>query len=585
MFSFIRTRLIARILCVMTAVILCITAGNAAIQWANTGSAVKDTISSYNMSIASHYVTQIDPGRYKQFLADPQESDLYWALRDELDQFRKSIGARYVYFVRIDEARQPLLMIDGRPQGDPLASGINEATDMPAAAVQSVLAGENASTPLIRNPEYGDYISAFVPMKDTGGKLVGALGIDTDVAVLSTLTRDVLIQSLPLYSIILALSLGALAVLAWFVSRSLRPLKTITQSAGAMAGGDLAGAARILGTRPVTSRDEIGRAYQAMLQMSGDLNARVRGMVSGVSTASDSLYSSSATFTRNAGDVLQMSETVSGRISDIDAGAHSQTEGAQSSAIAMNEMALGISRISESSAAVSESAARALDIVLSSQTAMNHTNQQMQSISVSTGETLDTVLLLQGYTDEIEGALAAIRQSADQTKLLALNASIEAARAGEHGRGFTVVAGEVRKLAEGSAAAAEQVTGLLQQISQASASIGVQMSGASAEVQEGVRMSAEAEASLMEAATAFREVAGQIIDVSATAEQLSAGSEEVAAAVGSMADIAGEAAEQTREIRELTRLQLARIQEVYEASQTISTSTGELREAIRQVNV
>lgn len=61
---------------------------------------------------------------------------------------------------------------------------------------------------------------------------------------------------------------------------------------------------------------------------------------------------------------------------------------------------------------------------------MNHTNQQMKSISISTGETLDIVLRLQGYMDEIEGALAAIRQSADQTKLLALNASIEAARAG-----------------------------------------------------------------------------------------------------------------------------------------------------------
>lgn len=116
MFSFIRTRLIARILCVMTLVILCITAGNAAIQWVNTGSAVKGTISSYNMSIASHYVTQIDAGRYSEFLADPQESDLYWSLRHELDLFRKSIGARYVYFVRIDDARQPQLMIDGRPE-------------------------------------------------------------------------------------------------------------------------------------------------------------------------------------------------------------------------------------------------------------------------------------------------------------------------------------------------------------------------------------------------------------------------------------------------------------------------------------
>ncbi|WNS42945.1 methyl-accepting chemotaxis protein [Paenibacillus sp. MMS20-IR301] len=569
----------------MTVVILCIAAGNIAIQWVNTGSAVKGTISSYNIGIASSYVTQMDAGRYRDFLADPQETDLYWSLRGELDQFRKSIGARYVYFVRIDEAHQPQLMIDGRPEGDPLASEINESTDMPAAAVKAVLAGENASTPLIRNPEYGDYISAFVPVKDAGGAFIGALGIDTDVAVLSTLTRDVLVQSLPLYGIILAVSLAALAVLAWFVSRALRPLSTITESAGTMARGDLAEAARILNARPVTSRDEIGTAYQAMLQMSGDLNTRVRGMVSNVSTASDLLYGSSETFARNADDVLKMSEAVGVRIGDIYAGAHSQTEGAQSSAMAMDEMAQGISRISAASATVSDFAVKALDIVESSQTAMNQTNQQMKSISVSAGQTLDTVLLLQGYANEIEGALAAIRQSADQTKLLALNASIEAAHAGEHGKGFTVVAGEVRKLAEGSAAAVGRVEGLLNHIGNASASIGTHMTEASNEVKEGVRMSAEAEAALVEASAAFREVAGQIIDVSVTAEQLSAGSEEVAATVGSMAHIAGGVSEQTRLIRELTDLQLEKIKEVYEASMLISANTGDLREAIRQVKV
>ncbi|CAM4352052.1 methyl-accepting chemotaxis protein [Paenibacillus typhae] len=585
MFAFIRKSLIARILCVTTAVILGITAGNLAIQWVNTGTAVQGTISSYNMNIASHYVTQLDAGRYSEFLADPQESELYWSLRDELDQFRTSIGARYVYFVKIDEAGQPLLMIDGRPPGDPLASPINEQTDMPDTAVKSVLAGENASSELIKNPEYGDYISAFVPVKNEQGALIGALGIDTDVTVVSSLTRDVLLQSLPLYSIILAVSLVALGIIAWFITRSLRPLHTITAGAGAMAGGDLAEASRILHGRPVKSRDEIGTAYQAMLKMSGELNIRVKGMVSNVSTASDYLYGTSETFARNADDVLRMSETVNVKIGDIYSGASTQTEEAQSSALAMDEMAQGIARISAASASVSETAVQALDKVNTSQTAMSRMSRQMESIAESTDETMNMAVLLQGYTAEIEGALAAIRQFADQTKLLALNASIEAARAGEHGRGFTVVAGEVRKLAEGSASAVERVADLLIHIGTVSSGISTQMTEASREVGEGVRMSKGAEEALVLAAAAFREVAEQIVDVSATAEELSAGSEEVAATVGSMAMIAGGVTEQTRQIRELTDLQLEKIREVYEASRVISVSTGDMRQAILQVRV
>jgi methyl-accepting chemotaxis protein len=105
---------------------------------------------------------------------------------------------------------------------------------------------------------------------------------------------------------------------------------------------------------------------------------------------------------------------------------------------------------------------------------------------------------------------------------------------------------------------------LLIHIGNASASIGTHMTEASNEVKEGVRMSAEAEAALLDASAAFREVA---------------------ATVGSMAYIAGDVSEQTRQIRELTDLQLEKIKEVYEASMIISANTGDLREAIRQVKV
>jgi len=84
-------------------------------------------------------------------------------------------------------------------------------------------------------------------------------------------------------------------------------------------------------------------------------------------------------------------------------------------------------------------------------------SQGKATVSDSVAETAESVLLLQGSTQQISDILTAITAIAEQTNMLALNAAIEAARAGESGRGFAVVADEVRKLAERSAEATHQI--------------------------------------------------------------------------------------------------------------------------------
>ncbi|MBB3111736.1 methyl-accepting chemotaxis protein [Paenibacillus phyllosphaerae] len=585
MIAWFRTRLIARILIVLTTVVLLIIAGNSVIQLLNTKSAVQEAISNYNMDIAENYVTQIDVNQYAEFVKDPQENELYWELRDQLDRFRLSIGAFYVYFVQIQIDQPPLLLIDGRPKGDPLASPLNEETDMPQEAVDLVLSGDRASSDLIENPEYGDYISAFVPVKDAAGNVIGAMGIDTDASVFSNLTEEVIRKSLPLYAIVLVFALAALALILWFVSRALRPLQTITGSANLMAGGELAAAHTLLVQQPVKSKDEIGTAYAAMMQMSMHLNDRVRGIVQRVSVTSDTLVASSTEFQDHASEMLKMSETVSRSIKHIYDGAYAQTQSAQDNAMAMEEMAQGIIRISVSSSAVSEAAIQALAKAESGKSAIHHMNEQMRGISESAGHTLTMAHQLKGYTGQIEGALSSIRDFADQTKLLALNASIEAARAGEHGRGFTIVATEVRKLAEGSASSVEQITALLVHVARESARISDQMDAAAREIREGTQLSDEAESAFTQAVTSFRLVTDQIMEVSATVEELTAGSEEVAATVSSMAGIASEVSGQTQSIQELTSIQLQKMKQIQEGSEALSDRTAEMREALQQVKV
>ncbi|MGG1637732.1 methyl-accepting chemotaxis protein [Paenibacillus sp. FSL K6-3182] len=585
MITLLKKHLIVRVLCAMTVVMILIAGGYIGTQVVQTNSAVEEAINSYNIRIAESYAATLESGEFTEFLKQPEETELYWSIREELSYFRSQIGARYVYFVRFDENREPRIMIDGLPKDDSSASPINEVTDMPASAVEHIFAGRNASSPLIENPVYGSYLSAYVPLKDDSGAVIGAIGIDTDAAVFQQLAKSVIKESIPLYIMMLVITLVLIGAIIWFVRRSLQPLETVTASAEKMALGDLVEANAILRAKPVKSVDEIGTVYKAMLTMSEHLNERVRGVVVNVEKTSEQLVSSTQSFASSADHMLQMGEAMNGSVQHIFEGAHAQKKSADDSALAMEEIAQGIVKIAESSSTVSSAAVQSLEIAQSGEQAMIQLNTQIKNISASAGQTLHIARQLQSYTGEIGHVIGSVRDFASQTKLLALNASIEAARAGEHGTGFMVVAKEVSKLAEASASSVQQISLLLGNIEIESGKISEEMEKASKDIEDGVSLSGEAAESFLHAVESFRLVSEQIMEVSVTTEQLTAGSEEVAATVSSIAHIARDVSDQTEQIQMLTAQQLDMMKQVHEVSVVLSSNTMDMRQAIAQVNV
>ncbi|WP_342472431.1 methyl-accepting chemotaxis protein [Metasolibacillus sp. FSL H7-0170] len=137
---------------------------------------------------------------------------------------------------------------------------------------------------------------------------------------------------------------------------------------------------------------------------------------------------------------------------------NNQTEEIASSSAAIEELTASIAEVARTSTRIAEKTNESVSYAAKGQQAIEHALQEIFTTEETFTAIVEGFTNLQKYVDDIEQVVILINQIADQTNLLALNASIEAARAGEHGKGFAVVAQEVRKLAEGTVSALEEVS-------------------------------------------------------------------------------------------------------------------------------
>ncbi|CAG7653009.1 methyl-accepting chemotaxis protein [Paenibacillus allorhizosphaerae] len=325
-------------------------------------------------------------------------------------------------------------------------------------------------------------------------------------------------------------------------------------------------------TMPVRSGDEFGRMAQHFNAMIG----KQRGMLRLVTDLSMSVGATSEQLTASAEQTSRASETIAQSIQEVAAGAETQNHHVAEASKAMTDMSLGIQRIAESSLAVSESAQDTAKQSEQGNAAIQEAVEQMGIVRSTVRQSENAIRRLEERSTEIGGIVGIITGISTQTNLLALNAAIEAARVGEHGRGFAVVAAEVRKLAEQTTAAAEQIGQLIKEIRTDTAQAMEAMGQGTAEVEKGVeRVSASGElfASIMEE---IQSVTMQIQEVSAAAEQMSASSQQVTATVEQVAHIAGEASANSQSVAASSEEQLATMEEISSAAASLSSMVQEL---------
>jgi hypothetical protein len=242
-----------------------------------------------------------------------------------------------------------------------------------------------------------------------------------------------------------------------------------------------------------------------------------------------------------------------------------QASGATESLTAVTETAATVDEVvqtAEQSAqrarTVAESAQRAAEVGRQGRDAVEQSAVAMEQVRSQVNSIGESILRLAEQAQAIGEIITTVNDLAEQTNLLALNAAIEAARAGEQGRGFSVVAGEVRNLAEQSKAATVRVRQILGEIQRATSSAVVATEQGNKRVEDGARQMKEADQTIRTLADAVAGASQAAAQISASAGQQSTGMSQIKTAVASIQQAAQQNLAATRQAeaaaRELNRM-------------------------------
>jgi methyl-accepting chemotaxis protein len=331
--------------------------------------------------------------------------------------------------------------------------------------------------------------------------------------------------------------LVAAAIAVWLTRQIRRPLLVAQNMTRRIAEGDLSASWDGI----AVNNDEVGHTLQALRTMHGKL----------VSTLRD--VNAKASEVNASADALVVAAT------QVAQSSQAQSESVSSSAAAVEELTVSIDQLAFNAEQANERAAAARDYAEHGGVVVGQASGASEQIEQKVDDAAGQIRTLAEDVSRIGAVTTIIREVADQTNLLALNAAIEAARAGEQGRGFAVVADEVRKLAERTTASVTQIGGMVDAIQVAAERVVDSMqanrtaasevvhaaqtaSGAIGQIRDSAQgvheVIADIQNTLREQRSASTQVSKEVEAIAQMADENSAAAETVSATVGQLQTVA-----------------------------------------------
>lgn len=409
-----------------------------------------------------------------------------------------------------------------------------------------------------------DKYMAYAPVQTAGW----LLGVTVPVAEINQPVKNMFNKLTLLVILVLII---ATTVIFFFSQAFVNPIKYMLAIIKRLADKDL--------TQEINT--DWKSEYGAMVEAFAEMNDSWKQVVGELAADANLIAEISADLRSNAEQTGNASEQVNAGASEVARAASAQAEDAQKATELSQQVVVAMQNLGRETEKILNESINFKVVVDKVTDLMVSQNHKMEKTQQSTERVSQVMNDLNQRTIEIGEIVTLISSIAEQTNLLALNAAIEAARAGESGRGFAVVAEEVRKLAEESSNATQNISPIINDIQN-------QVERAVEEANSVGHLVKEQGKSLLESANAFKEIEqganhidNSIQDMSATFEEILASTDEIGRAVENISAGTQESAASAEEATAMTQNQLASVHHIIELTRNLEKVSNQLNEVTK----